>query len=171
MKKETKLFIIMLLIILYLLNKDLKSNNIKNKEGFQQTSFTSGMIIIWNGTLSNIPSGWVLCDGNNGTPDLRGRFVLGVNSNTNRSIVANQIEEIRELRTTGGEEKHILTISEMPSHNHPASKLRDNNNTCNCGGGGCACSVDWNNSTGNTGYSQPHNNMPPYYVLAYIMKT
>ena len=39
--------------------------------------FVQGMIIMWNSTVASIPTGFVLCDGNNGTPDLRGRFVVG----------------------------------------------------------------------------------------------
>jgi hypothetical protein len=39
-----------------------------------------GAIIMWSGTLANIPAGWALCDGNNGTPDLRNKFIYGVAS-------------------------------------------------------------------------------------------
>lgn len=38
----------------------------------------SGVIVMWSGTLDAIPDGWALCDGSNGTPDLRNRFVMGV---------------------------------------------------------------------------------------------
>ena len=41
----------------------------------------SGGIILWSGTVSTIPSGWYLCDGNNSTPDLRERFVVGAGGN------------------------------------------------------------------------------------------
>lgn len=41
-------------------------------------AFPSGGIIIWAGTIANIPSGWVICDGNNSTPNLLARFVEGV---------------------------------------------------------------------------------------------
>ena len=37
----------------------------------------AGAIIMWHGLIANIPSGWVLCNGSNGTPDLRGQFVQG----------------------------------------------------------------------------------------------
>ena len=40
-----------------------------------------GGIIIWSGSVNDIPAGWVLCDGSNGTPDLRDRFVLGAGNN------------------------------------------------------------------------------------------
>ena len=147
-------YIFIVLIILYLLNK-------KSKEGFQQIS-TRGMILRWKGAINNIPSGWVLCDGNNGTPDLRGRFVLGSNQNN------------YNIGNIGGEENHTITIEEMPSHSHKSA-------------GQCYMSCRSGNwprfmvesdreveqgrpTTLSTGGSQPHNNMPPYYVLAYIMK-
>jgi hypothetical protein len=40
----------------------------------------AGLILLWSGSQASIPSGWVLCDGNNSTPDLRGRFVIGAGS-------------------------------------------------------------------------------------------
>lgn len=41
-------------------------------------SLPAGVIVMWSGSLDAIPAGWALCDGRNGTPDLRNRFVLGV---------------------------------------------------------------------------------------------
>lgn len=38
----------------------------------------SGLIVMWHGTIANIPSGWVICDGDNSTPNLLGKFVEGV---------------------------------------------------------------------------------------------
>jgi len=38
----------------------------------------SGLIVMWHGTIANIPSGWVICDGNNSTPDLLAKFIQGV---------------------------------------------------------------------------------------------
>lgn len=79
-------------------------NNILDKS----SSIPSGIITIWSGSVSSIPSGWVLCDGNNNTPDLRNRFIVGAG---NKYAVGN----------TGGEEKHTLTVAEIPSHNHSFS--------------------------------------------------
>ncbi|AQT67944.1 hypothetical protein STSP2_01096 [Anaerohalosphaera lusitana] len=42
--------------------------------------FAPGMIIMWSGLLSDVPRGWSVCDGSNGTPDLRNRFVRGASS-------------------------------------------------------------------------------------------
>lgn len=63
----------------------------------------SGLICMWSG--SEIPSGWNLCDGTNGTPDLRDRFIVGSGSEYT-------------IGETGGEKEHTLTTDEMPSHSH-----------------------------------------------------
>ncbi len=57
-------------------------------------AFPPGLIMIWRPTETYIsstgvitaPQGWALCDGTNGTPDLRGRFVLGANSETGQTL-------------------------------------------------------------------------------------
>lgn len=63
-----------------------------------------GIIVAWSGDQNNIPVGWVLCDGNNKTPNLKDRFILGYGKN--------------KINTKGGEEEHKLTIEEMPTHYH-----------------------------------------------------
>ena len=121
------------------------------------------MILAWSGNISNIPYGWHLCDGSNGTPDLRGRFVLGDSPS-------------HPLGQTGGEEQHTLTIAEMPSHNHSVFYYQSSGNVTNGGGGVVdepndeGLQVDRDIFTAPQGGSQPHNNMPPYYSLAYIMR-
>lgn len=61
------------------------------------------------GLMSQIPEGWQLCDGSNGTPDLRGQFVVGYDGNS---------DDYDAIGNTGGEDKHALTESEMPQHKH-----------------------------------------------------
>jgi microcystin-dependent protein len=119
-----------------------------------------GIIVSWTGSVA--PAGWALCDGNNGTPDLRGRFILGAGPGTNLTP--------RTLNDTGGAENHVLTVGEMPAHNHTGVIGKYDN----CyGSGKCSTSkflgTDWK-TTDNTGGNAPHNNMPPYFVLAFIMK-
>ena len=68
----------------------------------------SGGIIMWSGSTGNIPTGWTLCDGTDGAPDLRDRFIAGAGGQYNSN-------------DTGGEDTVTLTESEMPSHDHSGS--------------------------------------------------
>lgn len=124
------------------------------------TTIPSGMIMIWSGSQSEIPYGWVLCNGQNGTPDLTDKFVIGAGTSYN-------------VNDEGGEASHTLTIDEIPTHSHGSNYpvVPDSS------GGGVEGYV-WNfNSydygkigTTASGGGQSHNNMPPYYSLCYIMK-
>lgn len=64
-----------------------------------------GGIIMWSGTIEQIPDGWAPCDGSNGTPDLRDRFVVGAGG----AYVEGD---------EGGLASHALSVDEMPSHTH-----------------------------------------------------
>ena len=169
--------------------------------------FPVGGIILWSGSTSNIPTKWQLCDGTNGTPDLRNRFVVGAGSNY-------------DVGDTGGEATHTLTVNEMPSHNHTFSgnshthslslsglttssagahthsidiqgtmSIRDvlsassggyrqgsfttksaGEHTHTISGSGTLGSTVATGTISNKGSSRPHNNLPPYYALCYIMK-
>lgn len=68
----------------------------------------SGGIIMWSGSAGAIPSGWVLCDGNNSTPDLRGKFVIGAGGSYS-------------VGNTGGNASIALTSDQIPSHTHSAT--------------------------------------------------
>lgn len=120
----------------------------------------SGGIIIWSGAADAVPESWALCDGGNGTPDLRGRFVLGS-------------ADGYAAGSTGGEETHTLTKDEMPEHNHFTFVKGSNSyvqaRECINATKSKSASLDVY-YTGYEGDSKPHNNMPPYYVLCYIMK-
>lgn len=122
-------------------------------------SIPAGMISIWSGLESNIPSGWVICDGTNGTPDLRNMFVLGAGD---KYMVGD----------SGGSEEVTLSVDQMPSHNHTYNR-RNNSTAGNYGYNMAASDVGSNTTQGTsyTGSSQPHPNMPPYYALCYVMKT
>lgn len=143
-----------------------------------------GSIIMWNGSVT--PSGWGLCNGNtynklNGTgtiisPDLRGKFVLSVGQGTlnfpNTTIGA-----------TGGLQTVTLTTNQMPSHDHTSNAVGTTLGLMTANGANTAA-AGLDNSAGepnlfaapvaldinNTGNDQAHENMPPYYVLAYIIK-
>lgn len=114
-----------------------------------------GTIVLWSGTTSNIPTGWALCNGSNGTPDLRDRFIVGAGSSYS-------------VGATGGEATHTLTIEEMPSHRHKVGAKALN--TARGTGGYINLVEPSANYTDYTGGGQAHENRPPYYALAYIMK-
>lgn len=84
--------------------------------------FPSGGIILWSGATSNIPSGWVLCDGQNSTPDLRGKFVIGAGGSYNPAA-------------TGGSETVTLSTSQIPSHSHSTDSAGSHGHTTGTGGG------------------------------------
>ena len=114
----------------------------------------------WDG---NAPTGWAICNGKNNTPDLRGRFVLGWTDNAS--------DDANILGGIGGEKAHKLTVDELPSHSHKHKYPVSGDQNVNPGtgtvfGGG----LSWIESYP-TGGDKPHNNMPPYYVLVYIMRT
>ena len=74
----------------------------------------SGLIGIWYGNVaSNLPTGWVLCDGSNGTPDLRGSIVRGAAGDAAPSPTV--------LNTTGGSDNIYMTTNTMKQHNHQVS--------------------------------------------------
>ena len=134
-----------------------------------ERTIPQGVIVMWSGSITNIPSGWALCDGTNGTPDLRNRFIVGAGDEYNMGAV-------------GGSKEVALTIAQMPNHNHgnmwwfsgygancpekdrsPHTIATGAAHSSSCGATGF--------TGGKDGSTQAHENRPPYYALAYIMKT
>jgi len=68
----------------------------------------AGLISMWSGSIGSIPSGWYLCDGSNGTPNLTDRFIIGAGSTY-------------AVNGTGGVSSVTLTTSNMPAHTHAAT--------------------------------------------------
>ena len=126
------------------------------------TVIPPGAIILYSG--STIPDGWALCDGNNGTPDLTDRFVIGAGKSY-------------QVNDTGGEAEHTLTIDELPEHSFtlPGDPIINStaNGTVTLGVGGYFTTTrkfETLNTTDTIGSCVAHNNIPPYYALCYIMK-
>jgi microcystin-dependent protein len=121
----------------------------------------TGMIMLWSGSIATIPTGWALCDGNNGTPNLTDRFVLHADADSGGT---------NDVGDTGGASTHTLITAEMPSHSHTYLKYGGS------GGGGAPSSGSDSEqftvtSTSSAGSDTAHNNRDKYYALAYIMKT
>jgi hypothetical protein len=156
---------------------DLNSNSNLNVKDLQVDGVSNltpkGGIIAWKPLPANVVNGvvippptWALCDGQNGTPDLRGRFILG---NGQGAGLTNRLEG-----ATGGAETVTLTEAQMPAHNHYfADNAPSGYGHWGDHGTKRPGILTWQyiaSNTHNKGGNQPHENMPPFYVLAYIMK-
>ena len=125
-------------------------------------AFVTGMIILWSGAADAIPSGFVLCDGNNSTPNLSGRFVVGYDASNSDY----------DVDDTGGSESVTLTVNQIPAHTHNINlAVRAFYQEPRNFGVGTDGSANNSEDTGSTGGGQSHENRPPYYALCYIMKT
>jgi len=147
-------------------------------------SVPSGLIAIWSGATGSIPSGWYLCNGQNGTPDLRNSFVLGAGNTY-------------AVGATGGSTTTTLTQANLPNVNFTATVTDPGHfhttslppywSTSGSGGinftsGATAGSSGYSgiSDTKSTGISVSVASggsatgvpiLPPYYALAYIMKS
>lgn len=143
-------------------------SNFATKTEVSSNSIPSGLICMWSG--STVPTGWSLCNGSNGTPDLRDRFIVG--SGSSYSIGAK-----------GGSNTVTLTTAQMPSHTHIVnveethSAYNDSGNKYIAVQGGTANLKGMGEPndpftivSDATGSGQAHENRPPYYALAFIMK-
>lgn len=148
-------------------------------------SVPSGAILMWSGSIATIPTGWLLCDGTNGTPNLRDRFIVGAGSTY-------------AVNATGGSanatlvsHSHSATSSSSASdsgHNHTYSGSVSQGTFGYAGGSGLPqvgtplkqqsgtdvgyanISVSTSTSISTEGSSATNANLPPYLALAYIMK-
>jgi hypothetical protein len=145
---------------------------------FVRDIIPTGIISLWYGSTASIPSGWFLCDGNNGTPDLRNRFIVGAGSTyavaaTGGSANAIVVSHTHTATSTVTDPGHIHGINRAEGYNAGVSN-RVGNSSPNEPFVGSTNS----NTTGitvgttisTTGDSGTNANLPPYYALAYIMK-
>jgi microcystin-dependent protein len=123
------------------------------------TVIPSGVVVMWAGT--DVPQGWHLCDGADGTPDLRGRFIVGHSESD---------LDFGNIANVGGAKKVALTVAQMPAHTHtynapnaPGAHPGGDNGYDRPNGMQAS-------TTGSKGNGDVHENLPPYYVLAFIIK-
>jgi len=134
------------------------------------TTIPLGVITLWYGSIGSVPTGWYLCDGSNGTPDLRNKFIVGAGSTyavnaTGGSADAIVVSHTHSV-TDPGHAHGIYAISDAPpnTYNLNASSVR-----------GSSIAATNSAVTGisivSAGTSGTNANLPPYYALAYIMKS
>jgi len=176
-----------------------------------------GAILMWSGSMDKIPLGWALCDGSKGTPDLRGRFIVGAGTGTydhedkdketfNFPMAPPEPGKKPIPGQTGGRLKVPLSLSEMPRHAHTGKTNKDgahyhhvpvwaneDRNKTEYPPGNRYLFKDLNQAynrapdrapttskhtsehehgftTESTGGNAPHENLPPFFALCFIMK-
>ena len=158
----------------------------------------SGGIIMWSGLIASIPTGWSLCDGNNGTPDLRNRFIVGAGDAYDRNdtggsdsvtLTEGQIPSHDHNMQSAGDHSHTGTTSTDGNHTHggvpsytlssgdtegSAGRVNGNGTTSSAGSHSHTLNVDSAGSHTHTmdtvGNDEAHENRPPYFAVAFIMK-
>ena len=144
----------------------------------------TGLIAIWSGSIGSIPSGWVLCDGTNSTPDLRNSFILGAGNSYSVGQTGGSTDAIVVSHTHTATSTSTATVTD-PGHSHlygntggtggstpllgnvsPPSNVSTNTSTT-----GITVAVATATTNASTGVSGTNANLPPYYALAFIMKS
>lgn len=133
----------------------------------------SGAILLWSGSSASIPTGWLLCDGTSGTPDLRNRFVVGAGSTYAVGATGGSANATLVSHT------HTATVTD-PGHTHnlPGStssggiiQTQLGVNTTATNGSTASATTGITVGISTEGSSATNANLPPYYALCYIMKS
>ncbi len=139
-----------------------------------ETALPAGCIVMWSGAIADIPSGYALCDGENGTPDLTDRFIIHADADSGGT---------NDVGDTGG--SHTVTISEaqLPAHvhtiNHGHSLSHAIYAPSGATGGNSLAGFrettqitvnDYNGNSGSVGSGDSVTITPKYYALAFIQK-
>ena len=146
-----------------------------------QASIPSGLIAIWSGAVGSIPSGWYLCNGQNGTPDLRDSFILGAGNTYAVGATGGSKDAIVVSHTHTATSTSTVTD---PGHNHTYGLSGNSNqtlsggpslanlgvSTTNTGTASTGITVATTTTNATAGVSGTNANLPPYYALAFIQK-
>ena len=135
---------------------NLQSGTVADARLSNSSLFVQGMIMMYTG--STAPSGWAICNGQNGTPDLRDRFIVGAGS-------------AYSIGNTGGQNSVTLTVNQIPAHTHTYERtdvgINVNDRPWPASNNDCDMTTQ---NTSSTGGGQSHENRPPYYALMFIVK-
>jgi hypothetical protein len=140
-------------------------------------SLPTGAIILWSGSLGSIPTGYVICDGANSTPDLRDRFVIGAGSTysvaaTGGSADAIVVTHTHTATSTVTDPGHVHSYTKNTgSPNNAAGSVPDYISQTSANTASATTGITVATTNANAGVSGTNANLPPYYALAYIMKT
>jgi microcystin-dependent protein len=143
-----------------------------------------GMIMIWSQGEETIPTGWVLCNGDNGTPDLRDRFVIGAGGaystgttggSANAVVVSHSHSETHSLTVTDPGHSHTYRGSNPSGAGSPAAtdtSPGEAANTVNLTSTAAetGISVGMSLTINSSGESGTNKNLPPYFALCYVMR-
>ena len=139
----------------------------------ETTALPVGSIIVWSGSSAAIPTGWILCNGASGTPDLRNRFIVGAASTYAVNATGGSADAITPSHT------HTATVTD-PGHTHTYTNFTSA--PIRQGSNGPVPSTNSPRTTGPRttditvgispqGVSGTNANLPPYYALCYIYFT
>jgi len=142
-------------------------------------SIPTGCILLWSGSTGSIPSGFLLCDGTNGTPDLRNSFIVGAGNNYTVGQTGGSADAITVSHTHTATSTSTVTD---PGHLHTsggsavggsfgAFYTTNGNSQFNTSTATTGITVATSTTNASTGTSGTNANLPPYYALAYIQKT
>lgn len=136
----------------------------------------SGAIMMWSGSVASIPSGWVLCDGANSTPDLRNRFIVGAGSTyavaaTGGTADAVVVSHSHTASSSVSDPGHSHTVPLIQQVGTFGSQLHGAWNGGSTATTTVGTGISVSTTVNSAGVSGTNANLPPYYALAYIMKS
>lgn len=127
--------------------------------------FKRGMIIFWSGSIASIPAGWALCNGENNTPDLRDRFIIGAKQDDGGAAKTNITGS---LTKSGGKSKHVHPFNFTGGMALAAGNII--NDVTPNGDYASGGAVNGSGVTSEPSESGSSSSLPPYYALVLIMK-
>ena len=139
-------------------------------------------IIMWSGTIAEAEAltNWAICDGTNGTPDLRDKFVMGVGSTANASTAAVDdqggskdavVVEHKHSITDPGHDHDIEIVTDAGSGNNSMVDENPTNSNGIIDSTGIQSNTTGITETQDNGVDGTDANLPPYWALCYLMRT